>query len=294
MPDGFNFLRPQAGRPDWTNEGYDWPNRRFSRFLTVGDMTWHVQTAGTGPAILLLHGTAGGTHSWRDYVLPLSEHYTVIAPDLPGHGFSTQPPGTGMTLAGMATRLTALQATLGIQAQYIAGHSAGAAIGAQLCLDHPGVYKNLVSLNGALMPWRHTGPFFAKILAKTGILPLFMSWKAADTSAVEKFMTSLGSKLDADGIKFYARLARRSGHTGAALTMMANWDLTAFYARLPTLSTPLLMIVGEKDGAVPPSVADTIQKLVPGSRIIIQPGLGHLAHEEAPAETVTLIREFCA
>jgi magnesium chelatase accessory protein len=294
MPDGHNIPRRSfSGRPDWAQDGHDWPNRRHSRFVTVGDMTWHVQVAGAGPVMLLLHGTAASTHSWRDFLIPLSEHYTVVAVDLPGHGFSSQPPGNGMTLAGMASRIIALEAALGVKADYIVGHSAGVAIGAQICLDHPGTVKKLVSLNGALMPMRHGAPFIAKVLAKTGIMPLYMSWKAADTGFVEKFMLSLGSKLDPDGIKFYARLARRSGHTGAALTMMANWDLASFYTRLPKLSTPLLLIVGEKDGAVPPSVAETVQKLIPGSQLVIQPNLGHLAHEESPAETIALIRDFC-
>jgi magnesium chelatase accessory protein len=290
MPDGFNML---ASRPNWDIDGADWPNRAHSRFLNLGDITWHVQVAGGGPVLLLLHGTAGGTHSWRDMLLPLAEHYTVVAPDLPGHGFTTQPPGPGMTPTGMATRLASLLDALGLKPEYLAGHSAGAAIAAQMCLDELVPARAIVSLNGALIPWRHSGPFFAKLIAKTGIMSILLSWQAADTARVKKFMTSIGSKLDADGLKFYSRLARRSGHTGAALTMMANWDLEKFYARLPSLKPRLLLIAGAQDGAVPPSVAETIQKLVPGAELVMQPGLGHLAHEEAPAETVKLIREFC-
>ena len=76
---------------DWERDGADWPNRAASRFVTVGAMRWHVQVMGSGPVLLLLHGTGASSHSWRDLAPRLARHFTVLAPDLPGHGFSAQP-----------------------------------------------------------------------------------------------------------------------------------------------------------------------------------------------------------
>ncbi len=75
-------------RPAFARAGRDWPNREASRFVTAGGLTWHVQEAGEGPVLLLVHGTGAATHSWRGLMPLLARDFRVIAPDLPGHGFT--------------------------------------------------------------------------------------------------------------------------------------------------------------------------------------------------------------
>ncbi len=286
------------GRPDWAQDGKDWPNRAASRFCNAGGIRWHVQIAGQGPVLLLLHGTGAATHSWRGMLAPLAENFTVVAPDLPGHGFTEQPAKSGMTLPGMAKGVAALLDTLGLQPVYAAGHSAGAAVAAEMCLARHIAPKALVSLNGAMLPLPFHGvaaPLMgplAKLFASNPLVPMLFAWQAADGAVVRKLLNGTGSTIDADGEKFYARLARRSGHAGAALTMMANWDLKTFAQRLAGLKTRLLLVVGENDRSIPPSDAQRIQLLLPEAQIRRLPGLGHLAHEERPAEVAELLREF--
>jgi magnesium chelatase accessory protein len=291
--------RAPSGQPDWTRDGQDWPNRALSRFFTAGGIRWHVQMAGQGPVLLLLHGTGAATHSWRDMLLPLAQHYTVVAPDLPGHGFTEQPAKAGMTLPGMASGVAALLTGLGLKADYAAGHSAGAAVLAQMCLEGKIAPRALVSLNGAMLPLPFHGvaaPLMgplARLLASNPLVPMLFAWQAADGKVVNKLLRGTGSNIDATGEKLYARLARRSGHAGAALTMMANWDLASLAARLPRLQTRLLLLVGENDRSIPPSDAVQIQRLIPAAAIRRMPGLGHLAHEERPLEVAQILREFC-
>ena len=294
--------RPQParpGRPDWAQDGRDWPNRDRSYFCVASGIRWHVQVAGQGPVLLLLHGTGAATHSWRDMLLPLSRHYTVIAPDLPGHGFTEQPARASMGLPGMAAAVAALLARLGLMADHAVGHSAGAAVLAQMCLDDKAAPKTLVSLNGALLPLAFhgvTGPLMqpiARLFASNPLVPMLFAWQAADGAVVRKLLRGTGSNIDAEGEKFYAILARRSGHAGAALAMMANWDLATFARRLAGLKTELLLVVGEQDRSIPPAEALRIQRLLPEAQIIRLPGLGHLAHEENPELAVRLIEDFC-
>jgi magnesium chelatase accessory protein len=288
----------QRGQPDWAEDGVDWPNRAQSRFCTAGGIRWHVQIAGKGPILLLIHGTGAATHSWRDLLLPLSAHYTVIAPDLPGHGFTQQPARDKMSLPGMARGVAALLEKLGLQPEYAAGHSAGAAILIQMCLENLMAPKTIVSLNGALLPYGgHGAPFFAplaRLIARNPVLPILFSWHAADHSVVEKLLAGTGSKLDSAGTRFYARLARRSGHTGAALAMMGNWDLALFSKKLAGFSVPLILVVGQNDRSIPPAEAERIATLIPTARIIRLPGLGHLAHEEDPETALRIIEEVCS
>jgi magnesium chelatase accessory protein len=291
--------RPASpGRPDWTQDGKDWPNRSASRFHSVGGTTWHVQIMGQGPVLLLLHGTGAATHSWRDLLPLLAQNFTVIAPDLPGHGFTSQPEKAGMTLPGMAKGVAALLDQLGLQPDYVAGHSAGAAVLAEMCLSNRIAPKALASLNGAMLPLPFHGvaaPLMqplAKLFASNPLVPMLFAWQAADGAVVRKLLQGTGSRIDAQGEKFYARLARRSGHAGAALTMMANWDLKAFGQRLPGLNTRLLLVVGENDRSIPPADAQRIKRLLPNAEILQMPGLGHLAHEERPAEVAEHLKEF--
>jgi len=299
MLDHPGVIQPAApGRPDWASDGRDWPNRDASRFVSAGGINWHVQMAGQGPVLLLLHGTGAATHSWRDSFAMLAERYTVIAPDLPGHGFTAQPDRSGMSLPGMARLVAALLERLGMQPVYAAGHSAGAAVLAEMCIASLIAPRALVSLNGAMLPLAFHGvaaPIMGpltKLFASNPLVPMLFAWQAADLKVIRKLLQGTGSVIDADGEKFYARLARRSGHAGAALTMMAHWDLKTFAARLPLLKQRLLLIVGENDRSIPPADAKRVQKLLPKAEIIIMPGLGHLAHEERPAAVVQLMEAF--
>jgi magnesium chelatase accessory protein len=289
---------PQPGQPVWAEDGADWPNRTASRFCTAGGIRWHVQIAGQGPVLLLIHGTGAATHSWRDFLLPLAQRYTVVAPDLPGHGFTQLPGREGMSLPGMARGIGALLDKLGLQPAFAAGHSAGAAILIQMCLENLIAPRILVSLNGALLPYGgHGAPFLAplaRLIARNPVLPVLFSWHAADHNVIEKLLAGTGSKLDAAGTRYYARLARRSGHTGAALKMMGNWDLAGFSARLSGFAVPLVLVVGENDRSIPPAEAERIKAIIPGARIIRLPGLGHLAHEEDPQTVLRILEEVCS
>jgi magnesium chelatase accessory protein len=280
---------------DWRRDGADWPHRETSAFIRSGALTWHVQRMGTGPVMLLAHGTGSATHSWRGLMPALAEHYTVIAPDLPGHGFTGAPPAYRMTLNDMAAALTALMRTLEVSPSVAVGHSAGAAIVARMALDGGIDPARVVALNGAMLPipGMH-GEFFggvAKMMVMVPAVPWFFSWRARDRSAVERLIASTGSRLDEQGIDLYAKLMRDQGHVGNVLAMMANWDLEALARDLPRLGDKLVLIAADGDRAVPMKVARKIAALVPGARLIAQPGLGHLSHEEAPEATARLIEE---
>jgi magnesium chelatase accessory protein len=288
---------------DWARQGADWPNRENSFFVRRGSLNWHVQRmrpAGGGaeraPVLLLAHGTGSATHSWRGLIPALAQRFDVIAPDLPGHGFTSAPPAYRMTLQDMAAALGDLLHGLQASPAMVVGHSAGAAIVARLALDGGADPAAVVALNGALLPLPGVhGQFFggfAKMLAMTPVVPWFFSWRARDRAAVEKLLANTGSRLDETGIRLYARLMADQGHVANVLAMMANWELEALARDLPRLGRRLVLIAAEGDRAVPAKVSRKVAALVPGSRLILQPGLGHLSHEEAPAETALLLGEL--
>ena len=278
----------QLRAPSWELDGQDWPNRDCSRFVSVAGLRWHVQCAGSGPVCLLLHGTGASTHSFRDLLPRLAQTFTVVAPDLPGHGFTERPAElSGLSLPGMAAGVAALLEVMGISPALAVGHSAGAAILCRMCLDRRILPGLLVSLNGALLPlpgFKHPAitPFIRPFVSSDWLSRWFAKRLEAP-GEVERLLQATGSQLDARGLQLYARLVRSPAHAGAALAMMGVWDVRPLEREMASLSTPLRLIVGANDRMILPGEALRVRRLLPQAVITQLPGLGHLAHEEQPA-----------
>lgn len=278
----------------WERDGRDWPNREASHFVTAAGLRWHVQQLGSGPVLLLLHGTGAAIHSWRGLAPLLTRHFTVVAPDLPGHGFTGAPRPRGLSLPGMAALVNGLLLTLGVRPMLAVGHSAGAAILIRMTLDGHLAPRGLVSLNGALLPLGGvSGQIFsplAKLVSVTSLVPRLFAWHAtADRRVVERLLAQTGSSLEIQDIEYYRRLARSPGHVAAALGMMANWDLRPLARDLPRLTTPVVLVIGENDRMVPPKDAARVRDRLPRATIECLSGLGHLAHEERPRKIAALV-----
>ncbi len=278
----------------WSVEGRDWPHREHSRFVTQGALRFHVQVMGNGPPLLLLHGTGAATHSWRDLAPLLAGHFTIVAPDLPGHGFSTGRPPGGMAMPAMARAIGGLLDTLEVKPRAIVGHSAGAAVAARMALDGIAAPEKIVGLGAALLPFPGLAaalfPTLAKLLLVNPFAPHIFAQMARMQGETARFVVrATGSMIEPAGIAFYERLLRDPGHVGAAIAMMADWDLEALKRDLPRLAPPLRLIHGERDAAIPIATAREAAALVADGRTTGLPALGHLAHEERPGEVAALI-----
>ena len=280
----------------WEREGCDWPHREASSFVRAGGLRWHVQRMGEGPVALLIHGTGASTHSWRGLMPLLAPHFSVVAIDLPGHAFTDTPPAAQLSLPGIASAVAALVEALALDVALVVGHSAGAAIGARLILDGALVPQALVSINGAFLPlagWPGLiFPPVARLMAATPLAPQLFARRSWDRAAVEKLIGGTGSRLDAQGLELYATLVRDARHAAGALGMMARWDLRPLALDLSRLHTPLVLIVGDNDKAVPPQDAQRVRALVPATTPCTSArvaGGGHLVHEERPVEVALQI-----
>jgi magnesium chelatase accessory protein len=281
---------------DWERQRENWPNSNLSRFVSAAGVRWHVQQAGTqGPRVLLLHGTGASLHTWRDLLKPLAEHAQVLAIDLPGHGFSSLAAAEGMSLPGMARGITQLLDELAWPVQAFIGHSAGAAIAAQMVLDTPLQPEVLIGINPAWLPLPGLAgllfPPAAKLLAMTPAVPHWFARQASRPGVLEKLLQSTGSVLDARGNALYAQLVASPAHAQGALNMMAAWDLSRGREKLRQLRCPVRLLVGGKDATVPPVQAKQAMELLHNGELTEWPAYGHLVHEEAPTETLLYWRK---
>jgi magnesium chelatase accessory protein len=248
---------------------------------------------GSGPVLLLVHGTGASTHSWRTLAPLLAKDFTVVAPDLPGHGFTDRAPERLLSLPGMARGLHELLRTLDLDPALAVGHSAGAAVIIRMSLDGLLGAQGLVSINGALQPYRGVmSQFFsplAKLLVLNPLVPRIFAWRAADRGTVKRLIHRGGSTIDRIGLDLYQRLVASPDHVAAALGMMANWDLEPLVRDLNRLEAQLVLIAAGNDRTIPSEQSFRVRDRVAGARVEYLRGLGHLAHEERPEDVSKII-----
>jgi magnesium chelatase accessory protein len=279
-------------------ETTNWPNHALSRSVEAGGIRWHVLKSGSGPSLLLVHGTGASTHSWRDLLPLLARDYTVWAADLPGHGFTDSVGAGQSSIVGMSSLMSALLRELNLSPDYCVGHSAGAVILCRMSLDAHIAPRVIISINGAFFPLGGGAgtvlyPSIARLLARNPVMSRVIAWRARNPANVARVIAGTGSTLDAAGIALYSRLAGDPRHLSGALSMMGAWDLSSFQRDLPRLRTPLALLAAGNDLIVPPHQAWQVKKLVPNAAVHEIPGLGHLAHEEDPELAARQISRIC-
>lgn len=287
----------ERDKPNFDTDGAAWPHRDASRFVEADGIRFHVQISGDGPALVLIHGTGASTHSWRRMVPLLADEFTVVAFDLPGHGFTATPLFTRMTLPQVARSSGRLLDVLGVRPTALVGHSAGAAVAIRMALDDVVRPRQIVGFNASLRPFAGAaGPIFSALARLLYVNPLTPRVFAASASErrVARLLEDTGSSVDREGVRLYHSLLRRAGHVSGTLAMMAGWDLRPLQRDLSRLDVDLTLVVGSRDRAVDPSEAGRSVRLVPRGRVVRMANLGHLAHEEDPVAAAAIVREAVA
>lgn len=282
--------------PDWDRARATWPNASASQFIQAGRVRWHVQRMGSGPVMLLLHGAGATTHSWRDLLPALAQDFDVIAPDLPGHGYTRIQSRRQCALPAMANAVTALVRAMGIRPSLVTGHSAGAAIALWMALKTGLDTDRIIGLNAALTPFRGIAgvlfPPLAKALALNPFVPWMFANFAGSAGQTRRLIDSTGSTIDARGLELYASQIARPSHVDGALSMMALWDLDPLLDALPSIPVPTDLIVGMEDTTVPPAEALALADKIPAITAHRVEGLGHLMHEEDPLHFAKMLQQY--
>ena len=282
-------------RPTWDALRPLWPNSVHSRFVTAAGVRWHVQIAGTGPVVLLLHGTASASFAWRDVLPALAPFCTVVAPDLPGHGFTACDDNGALSLLGMARAVRSLLDALALEPIVAAGHSAGAAIIARMSLDGALTARELVGFSAALIPPSASAlTVLAPFINPLATLPVTARAAAAAARIpfiVDGVLRATGSPISAEQRALYTAFFTSESHCAAAFAMMANWDVPTLLRDASRLAVPLSLLHGSRDGFIPlPALRAAIASLSTVSLTVID-GAGHLLPEQRPALAVSAIRD---
>lgn len=254
-----------------------------SRFVMCKPHKWHVQEAGTGPLLLLIHGAGGATQSWRHLFGLLTDMFRVVAIDLPGQGFTKLGAQQRCGLDAMSEDLRALCGQENWSPAALIGHSAGGAIALRMAEEMVPA-PPVIGINAALSNFKGVAgmvfPVMAKALAATPMVAHLFTASAARPKSVQRLIEGTGSQLEPHDRVYYGRLVSDKTHVNGTLAMMAQWHLDALMSRIDRHPSEALFIVGEGDKTVPPQTSENVASRMPNARFQSLSGLGHLAHEE--------------
>jgi magnesium chelatase accessory protein len=273
----------------------DWPNQSFSKEIKTEDLCWHVQVGGNSPKhILMLHGTGSSAHTWGAIFTELTRNYTVIAPDLPGHGFTTSVTKKSFSLDELATQLTRLREGLGIPYfDYIIGHSAGTTLGLSYALinEQP---KEIIGLNPSLITLPSFYQNFIAPLLNPIVTSSFFTSILSDllphTKIIDGLLDSTKTKLSPDKREKYKTLFNSAEHLNGSMSFMAGTDITILLKKCKLIKSKLTFILAEDDGWIPiKNLRDVIRKYFDEAKVIELKG-GHLFHEGDEEMALNLIQ----
>lgn len=281
---------------DWVHDLPTWPLHHLSTRLSVAPHRWHVQQAGSGPLVLLLHGAGSTTHTWRGLLPILAHSHRVVALDLPGQGFTQTGSRYRLGLAGMTADIAALCRAQDWRPEVLIGHSAGAALALNLAdrmAAENGRPPRVIGLNAALGHFEGIAawlfPLMAKVLAFNPLTAYAFTLGGRRQLRARRLIESTGSHLDETAIGYYARLLADRDHVDGTLQMMARWTIDPLLHRLDHIEADCLLLAADGDRAVAPKVSQDAASRLPNGAYVPITGSGHLAHEEATSAVADMI-----
>ncbi len=256
--------------------------------IEVDGYTVHYVEAGSGPAIVLIHGFGGHTYSYERMMANFARDHRVIAVDLKGFGYSERDAEDGMSHTGQVRMLKGLLDRLGVERATFVGHSMGGAVVQRFAATHPEMVNALVlaaSVSGDER-FRRTLPAFLL----RPFLPLLAKFAASRLFKASFYDQSLAT--DA-AFEAYVRPARIEGSMDGLLAMMRDAAKDAPIDR-SRITMPVLLLNGAHDRVVPLAVAQRIREAIPHARLVVIERAAHLLIDERAEECARAIRDFLA
>jgi pimeloyl-ACP methyl ester carboxylesterase len=256
--------------------------------------------AGKGHALLLIHGMAGSSATWRAIIPLLSKKYRVVAPDLLGHGMSAKPRGD-YSLGAFAVFLRDLLDELGIDRATVVGQSLGGGIAMQFAHQHRDHCERLALIgSGGLGP--DLSPLL-RILSAPGaefVLPVVAPQPVLNLgNKLGSWLTSAGIQAPRAGEMWHAYSSLSDARTRQAFlrTLRSVVDyrgqaVSALNKLHLAAGLPTVLIWGDHDRIIPVAHAYAAHDALEGSRLEVLEGLGHFPHVEAPLPVAEILEDF--
>ena len=258
----------------------------------IAGMRLAAYDAGSGPPLVLIHGQFGDHQDWWPVLDPLSREFRVFAVDLPGYGASAKP-RRRYTPEFFVETLHALFQSAGIANAILAGNSWGGSLAMSYALRYP---ARALALVGSAGIRRYSAEELSLIYSRLN--PDYLaSMRPEDARLLFSQLFPVPSENSRRYIEKQAAMISRPDYADYAAMLAQAIPLAHEYNllhRLPEIQVPTLVLWGNQDSRIPVEHARTAAGLIPGARLEILPGVGHMPQIEAPEAFLLALRSFAA
>ena len=274
---------------------YGQPPSKFMTLASGAHVHYRDQGLATGSALVLLHGSNASLHTWEPWVKILGNEFRVITVDLPSHGLTGAVPGDDYSQAGMVAFVDQFTTQLGVPTFALGGNSMGGGVAARFALTFPARVTKLILIDAAGMPTKHpTDPGIGFRLARIPVvqnLMLYVTPRSLFEEGLRKAIYN-GSLVTPEMVDRYWELNRRAGNRAATLKRFQEPLDTYIQDNATKITTPTLILWGDKDTLIPPDAGEAYRDAIKGSQFIVYNDVGHLAMEEVPERSAEAVRRF--
>ncbi|MFA9200017.1 MAG: alpha/beta fold hydrolase [Cypionkella sp.] len=271
-----------------------------SQFVRLGNgLAVHLRDEGprNAPAIVLLHGSNADLHTWQPWTERLKRDWRVIRFDQRGHGLTGPAPDDAYSRRAFAADVGRVADKLGLERFVLAGNSMGGGIALEYALAQPQRLAGLVLVDAGGAPRLeeargNLGFTLARPPGVSSVLSAVVPRSLIERS-LRQSVSNQAVVTDA-AVDRYWELLRYPGNRAATGRRFAQAQQPFTPAQLAALKVPTLVIWGAEDGLIPLSSGRWLAERIPGARLEVLPGIGHLPMEEAPDATVRMLRAWHA
>jgi pimeloyl-ACP methyl ester carboxylesterase len=260
-----------------------------SRFVDVDGLAVHTRDEGTGPPLVLLHGTGASLHTWNAWTAALSGSHRVIRMDLPGFGLTGPNRTADYSIPAYVAFLEDFRKAVGLDSFALAGNSLGGQIAWSYAAAYPQHVTDLILVDPAGFPIER--PTLAFRLARLPLLSALLARMDPAAMVKRTLRDAYGDKMTPELIERYRLLALREGNR-AAFVARAKVSQVDRSADIALVRTRTLILWGKEDRLIPVKDAARFAKTIPEAQLVIYEGVGHVPMEEIGERSARDVEAF--
>lgn len=268
-----------------------------SQFVDAGEgLTVHVRDTGPrdAPVLVLVHGSNASLHTWEPWAERLDARFRVVRLDLPGHGLTGAAPGGDYRNTAYADVVDRVTRQLGLARFAIGGNSMGGGVAWHYALAHPDRISALILVDSVGQPEPSGSTPIAFRIARLPVLRDLAATITPRRLIADSLPPAYAdpAHIDDNKIDLYWELLRYPGNRAATMARFATPSEPATPGMLRRLTMPTLILWGAQDRLIPLASGRWLAANIPGSRLIVYSGAGHLPMEERPDQSAADVDRF--
>lgn len=245
--------------------------------------------------LLLIHGSNASLFTWEPWAKRLDNDFRVVSVDLPGHGLTGAVPNHDYSQEGMVKFVLAFADKIGLTTFTVAGNSMGGGVAARFAEEHPDRVSHLILVDAGGMPVRQGDRVpLAFRIARIPVLNQLVLHVTPRSLVVEGLNDAIVHKsiITDEMIDTYWDFARMEGTREATVERFSLPGDTYVKDHVSAIKAPTLILWGEQDHLIPVEAGRQFHAAIPGSRLIVYPGTGHIPMEEVAGESAAAVQAF--